>query len=147
MLGAATVALFFLLLDTLHGEPLYTPNLLGSVLFSGKGVDEVTAIDMTVVFAYTGLHVMAFVAFGIVIAWMVSVFVSNPQFGIVLLLLFLMFEAVLFGFEVTLVPQLVGALGAWAVALANVLAAVLMFWFPLNRHPEALERLRGGWDE
>ena len=147
MLGAAGVALFFLVIDTLRGEPLATPNLLGSVLFRGMSVEEVTAIDMTVVFAYTGLHVLLFVLSGCAVAWIVSQFVANPQFGMVLVLLFLLFEAVLFGFEVTLVPALVGALGAWAVALANILAAVLMFWFVLNRHPEALARLRQGWNE
>jgi hypothetical protein len=147
MLGAAGVALFFLFIDTLRGEPLATPNLLASVLFRAVGVDEVTAIDMALVFAYTGLHVLLFVISGCIVAWMVSQFVANPQFGVVLVLLFALFEAVLFGFEVTLVPALVGALGAWAVALANILAAVLMFWFVLNRHPEAVERLRQGWNE
>jgi hypothetical protein len=45
------------------------------------------------------------------------------------------------------VPKLVGALGAAAVALANVLAAIAMFWFLIARRPGALERLRVAWKE
>jgi hypothetical protein len=145
ILGASVVAAFFLLIDTLRGQPLYTPSLLGSVLFSGKSVDQALALDVTAVFAYTGLHVMLFIAAGAVLAWMVSQFDRNPQFGMVLLLIFLLFESVLFGFEVTLVPSLVGALGAWAVGIANLLSAVVMFWYLLRRHPKAMAHLRASW--
>ena len=36
-LGAATIALWFLVLDILAGHPLYTPNVLGIALFKGRG--------------------------------------------------------------------------------------------------------------
>ena len=36
-LGAATIALWFLVLDILAGRPLYTPNVLGTALFTGRG--------------------------------------------------------------------------------------------------------------
>ncbi|UCE85835.1 MAG: hypothetical protein JSU66_16145 [Deltaproteobacteria bacterium] len=144
ILGAAVVAAFFLLLDFVRGEPLHTPSLLGSVLFLGKSVEEVTTVSAMIVFAYTGLHVLVFMFAGAILAWMVSQFEANPQFGMVLLLIFLLFEAVLFGFEVTVVPSLVGELGAWAVGLANLLSAVVMFGYLLRRHPEAMSRLRQG---
>ena len=147
VLGAAVVALFFLLIDSLQGRPLYTPSLLGSVLFLGRSVEQAASINLTMVFAYTGLHVLLFLLAGIVVAWMVSQFVHNPQFGFVLILLFVLFEAVLFGFEVTVVPNLVGALGAGIVAAANLLAAAAMFGYLLRRHPEAVEQLRRSWSE
>lgn len=146
-LGAVVVAVFFLLLDTMRGEPMLTPTLLGSVLFLGKGVDEVVSVAVPMVFAYTGVHVLLFMVAGLVVAWMVSQFERNPQFGLVLLLIFLLFESVLFGFEVTLVPNLVGALGAWAVGLANLLSAVVMIGYLLRRHPDAMGRLRQSWYE
>ena len=99
------------------------------------------------IFAYTGLHGVLFLAAGLVIAWMFSQFEENPQFGIFLLLLFLLFESILLAFEVSMVPRLVGAMGTWAVGLANLLSAVAMFWFLLRRRPEALERLKAGWRE
>ena len=145
--GAFVVAVFFFVIDALRGQVLYTPSLLGSVLFLGKTVETSTAVDLTMVFAYTGLHGLLFLFAGIALAWMFWVFEENPQFGMVLLLIFLLFQAILFGFKVTLVPNLVGALGAWAVGSANILAALAMFAFLLRRHPEAMARLRQGWEE
>jgi len=43
------------------------------------------------------------------------------------------------------VARLLGALGAWAVALANVASAAAMIWFVVRRHPGAVERLRAAW--
>jgi hypothetical protein len=99
------------------------------------------------VFAYTGLHVLLFLLAGVVLAWMVSQVERNPQFGLVLILLFLLFQSIVFGFEVTLVPALVGAIGAGVVVVANLLAAAAMFWYLLRRHPEAMRRVRQGWHE
>jgi hypothetical protein len=147
IVGAAIVAVWFLVLDIARGQPFLTPSLLGSVLFLGASVEEASDLNVVMVFAYTGLHGLAFLATGAVIAWMVSQFEENPQFGLVLLLLFLLFQSVVFGLEVTIVPNLVGALGAVSVALANLLSAVAMFWFLLVRRPEALANLRESWEE
>ncbi|MFQ5458370.1 MAG: hypothetical protein ACE5FC_07965 [Myxococcota bacterium] len=146
LLGATVVALWFLLFDSLLREPFFTPSLIGSVLFLGMDVEAITTVNTTMVFAYSGLHGALFLIAGTVIAWMFSLIERNPQFGLVLLLLFLLFEAVVFGFEVSIVPNLVGALGAWAVALANLLSAIVMFWFLLRRRPATMASLRAGWD-
>jgi hypothetical protein len=147
LIGAGVVAVFFLFIDSLQGRPLHTPSLLGSVLFLERTVADAGPVDLTIVFAYTGVHALLFLLAGVGVAWMVSQFDRNPQFGLVLVLLFVLFQAVLFGLEVSLVPSLVGALGAGIVAVANVLAAVAMFGYLLRRHPEALARLRAGWHE
>src|SRR5204863_4981813 len=45
LVGAATVALWFLLVDTVQGRPLYTPTVLGSALFSrGAGAPWASAL-------------------------------------------------------------------------------------------------------
>ncbi len=147
MVGAAIVAVWFLVLDIARGQPFFTPFLLGSVLFLGKSIEDVGTVNVVLVFAYTGLHGVLFLLAGGLIGWIFSVVDRNPQVGLVLVLLFLLFQSVLFGFEVTLVPDLVGALGAWAVAMANLFAAVGMFWFLLRRRPQVLVHLREGWDE
>jgi hypothetical protein len=39
LLGASTIAVWFLILDTIQGRPLYTPTVLGTALFrSGVGL-------------------------------------------------------------------------------------------------------------
>ena len=141
LIGAVVVAIWFLILDSFHGAPFATPSLLGRAVFLGGSAESV-ATDPILVFAYTGMHGLLFLIAGATLAWMVMQFEKNPQFGVVLGLLFLLFEAVIFGLEVTVVPQLVGALGSWAVMIANLLSAVAMFWFLLRRRPEALSRLK-----
>jgi hypothetical protein len=145
--GAAIVAIWFLLLDAARGEPFFTPSLLGSVLFLGKSVEEVVGINWLAVFAYTGLHGLIFLVAGSAVAWLLMIVERNPQIGLLLVLVFLLFQSVIFGLEVTVVPALVGALGAWAVGTANLLAAVGMFWFLLRRRPEIMVRVRESWDE
>ena len=147
IIGAIVVAVWFLVLDTARGRILYTPTLIGSVLFLGEPAGEVSGANGLIVFAYTGLHGVLFLIGGIVTAWMFSQFERNPQFGMLLLLLFVLFESVVFSFEAAIVPTLVGAMGTVTVATANLLAAVAMFWFLLHRHPTALARLREAWQD
>ena len=147
IIGGLTVAVWFLILDFARGQPFLTPSLLGSVLFLGQSVEEAHTVNVIMVFAYTGLHGVLFLLAGTAIAWMVSQFERSPQFGLVFLLIFVMFESVLFGFEVTIVPNLVGALGALSVGVANLLSAVTMFWYLLARRPQAWAHLRESWEE
>lgn len=147
MVGALVVAVWFLILDAARDQVFFTPSLIGSVLFLGKTAADVTTVNGLIVFAYTGIHVVLFLMAGMGIAFMVYEFEQNPQFGILLLLLFVLFESILFSFEAAIVPGLMGAMGTLAVASANLFAAVAMFWFILGRHPTAMSRLRQAWRE
>jgi hypothetical protein len=136
VVGAGVVALWFLVLDVgMRGLPFFTPSLLGSIIFAGLGPEQVTGLNGAAIFAYTGLHGILFLGAGIMLAWMFSQFERNPQVGFVLLLLFVMFEAILWGVGVSMIPALAGAVGAWAILVANVASAVAMFAFLLRRHP------------
>jgi hypothetical protein len=148
MIGAGVVAVWFLLLDLVtRGGPFYTPSLLGSIIFAGRDVSDVHELNGAAIFAYTGLHGILFLIAGTILAWMFTQFERNPQFGMVLLLLFITFEAILWGVGVSLVPALAGAVGTWAIFVANLTSAAAMFAFLLQRHPHALERLREGWQD
>jgi hypothetical protein len=145
--GAAVVAVWFLILDTARGQIFFTPSLLGSALFLGQSPDQMISVNGFIVFAYTGLHGVLFLLAGLIIAWMFSMFERNPQFGIIILLLFLLVESILFAVAAAIFPNLVGAIGAVAVASGNLFAAVAMFWFLVRRHPAALTQLRLAWNE
>jgi len=147
LVGGGIVAFWFLLLDTVRGVPFWTPSLLGSVIFRGMSAEEMTSSSAEMVFAYTGVHALLFLVAGLAIAWMVSQFEENPQIGMVLLVLFLLFESMLFSFEAAVFPRLVGSIGAWAVATANLLSAIAMFWYLLRRRPDAWARLRSSQDD
>jgi hypothetical protein len=62
------------------------------------------------------------------------------------LLLFITFEAIVWGLGVSIIPALAGAVEAWAILVANVGSATAMFAFLLRRHPRAIEKLRAAWD-
>jgi len=145
--GAAVVAAWFLILDTARGQMFFTPSLLGSVVFLGQSPDQVVSVNGFIIFAYTGLHGVLFLMAGLALAGMFAMFEHNPQFGIILLLLFLLFESILFSFAAAIFPNVMGALGAVAVASGNLFAAIAMFWFLIRRHPTALTQLRLAWHE
>ena len=147
-LGGLTVAVFFLIVDVLEGRPLFTPSLLGSVLFLGERAEAVSRVDIPMVFAYTGVHFAIFVAVGMAAAFMVSEFETNPPVGVVLLLLFICFEAGFFGVTFGVAPGVIGVLGAWLVGVANLLAAgamaaYLLWW----SHPNAFRSLDRVWEK
>ncbi len=145
--GAVVVAAWFLILDIARGRIFFTPSLLGSVVFLGQSPDQMISVNGFIVFAYTGLHLVLFLMAGLVIAWMFSMFEHNPHFGIIILFLFFLFEAVLFTFAAVIFPSLMGTLGSLAVASGNLFAAIAMFWFLIRRHPMALTQLRLAWHE
>jgi hypothetical protein len=147
VLGGLTVAVFFLIVDTLKGQPLFTPSLLGSVLFLGRSVEAVDGVNIPMVFAYTGVHMAVFVAVGMAAAYMVSQFEKNPPFGL-LLLLFICFEAGFVAVTLALMPGVVGALGTSLVVISNLLSAAVMAGYLLWwSHPQALRSLDRVWGD
>ena len=70
ILGALTVAVWFLAVDMLHGRPFHTPTVLGTALF-GRGVWPATLDTLPpsfeMVAMFTWVHVLAFVGVGVVV--------------------------------------------------------------------------------
>jgi len=64
LVGAASVAAFILILDTVAGYPLGTPSALGVTVFRGEAFDLSAPINAGAVLGYTLLHVAVFVAIG-----------------------------------------------------------------------------------
>jgi hypothetical protein len=138
VIGAATVAVWFLILDTINGRPLYTPTVLGTALFRrGAGLEslETLPVSLEMVLMFTWVHGLAFAAIGGVASRLLGMAERNPSLGFGVLLLFVVFEA---GFTVTamLFAQPVLKALTWpAILVANLLAATAMgLWFRW-RHP------------
>ncbi len=143
-IGGAVVALFFLLVDSLNGQPLFTPTLMGSVLFGGVAAEAVTDVRLDMVAWYSVVHVAVFGALGLGIAFLVrEVELHSRHPGLLFLVLFLIFEV---GFLVAawvFLPGVVAQLGASVVALANLLAAGAMALFLLASHrPDLWQRIK-----
>jgi hypothetical protein len=137
LVGAATVALWFLIIDLIQGRPLYTPTVLGAALFSrGAGLPSPdTGADLGMVLMFTWVHGLAFVVVGGVVARLLAVAERQPSAGFGILMLFVLFE---FGFiaGAMLFAQPVLRALAWpAILVANLLAAATMGGYFWLRHP------------
>jgi hypothetical protein len=137
VLGAATIAVWFFILDLYYGRPFYTPNTLGTALFlSGTVSDPTTApISLEMVLSYTWVHGMLFCAIGALASKLLSLAERDVNFGFGILLLFVVFE---FGFVAVVMlffEPILRALAWPAVLAGNFLAAGTMALYFWRHHP------------
>ena len=135
LIGATVVAVFYLLLDTIHGTPLLTPSILGEVLVLRATPPDLVTPVTTAVASYTAVHVVAFALFGLFLAKMIhlSERSSVARYGVLQLLvafLFAFYGVLAVASEVTR-----GRFPLWGVLAANVGAAIAMGAYLWNRHP------------
>ena len=137
LLGAATIALWFLIVDTLNGRPLYTPTVLGTALFRrGAAVPFVNVLpDFEMVWMFTWVHGLAFAAIGGVAARLLGLAERHPSAGFGILLLFVVFEFGFIAAAMLFAEPVLHALAWPAVLVANMLAAVVMGGYFWLRHP------------
>jgi hypothetical protein len=135
LLGAATVALWFLIVDAFQGRPLYTPTVLGTALF-GRGAPLAEGgADLGMVLMFTWVHGLAFVVVGGVVARLLALAERQPSAGFGILMLFVFFEFGFIAAAMVFAAPVLRALAWPAVLVANLLAAAAMgsyFWL---RHP------------
>jgi putative oxidoreductase len=153
ILGATTVAVWFLIIDTVTGRPLYTPMLLGRALFSVLGPTPVGDVARVIdsptllVAGYTLFHYAAFIAMGTIGAAMLNAAQRNPGVLAGFLILFVAFEI---GFHalVALLQETtpLGALAWYQVMLGNLLASAAMAVYFWQAHPELRSELRQALD-
>lgn len=147
VLGAAIVALWYLVLDSLAGRPLYTPALLGTLLFQ-NGADLANVhVQPAIVAWYTAVHALAFLCAGMIAAWLAAQFERFPAVGIAMLFLFVMFETAFIIFALAIGKNILGSLGLWTVAVANLLAALTMAAYLWWKHPSAVHNMARIWSE
>jgi hypothetical protein len=129
LLGAATVAVWFLVFDTARGKPFLTPSLLGSAVFAG--IRDPTGVEPALgpILGYTLLHGLAFLAFGVVAAALIDASEREPKVFIAVVILFACFETFFLGALGALAQSMVGAVVWWSILIGNMLAAVVMLWY------------------
>ena len=141
--GAATVALWFLALDTIAGRPFFTPSVLGTALVRGGAeiaAPETLPVDMEMVVNFTWMHVLAFVIIGLAASKLLQQAERDPNVGFGILLLFVVFE---FGFIAVfsnVAEEVLNVISWPSILLGNLLAAGamgLIFW---RRHPRLVIR-------
>ncbi len=138
VLGAATIAIWFLIVDTIEGHPLYTPSILGSALFrngTAFGSPDGSHVSFDMVVAFTWVHLLVFGFLGGVASHLIALVERRPNLGFGVILFFVVLE---FGFlagAMALAQPALHALSWPTVLVGNVLAAVAMAGYLWHRHP------------
>ena len=137
LVGAATVALWFLIIDVIQGRPLYTPTVLGAALFGrGGGLPAPdSGPDLGMVLMFTWVHGLAFVVVGGIVARLLAVAERQPSVGFGILMLFVLFEFGFIAVAMLFAQPVLRALAWPAILVANLLAAATMGGYFKLRHP------------
>lgn len=135
LIGASTIAVWFLLVDAFAHRPLFTPTVLGAALFdlvggAFGGRDRVTNIVM-----YTVVHYALFVIVGITASYATNVLERKPSKLTGLIVLFTGLELGVLGLTAVLVRSpLFGTIAWWQFGIANLIAAWSMGMYIWRTH-------------
>lgn len=138
ILAALAVALWFLVVDTLRGHPLYTPTVLGTALFgrgAALGPPETMPVALDMVAMFTWVHGLVFAALGGVAAWLLAVAERRPNAGFGILLLFVIFASCFVAAAYMVAVPIMRALTWPGVLVGNLIAAAVMTLYFRWRHP------------
>jgi hypothetical protein len=130
LIGAAVVAVWFLIVDALAGQPFATPAYLWGAIFKGLRDPQTIQITARAVFGYTILHLFAFAAFGPLCAMLIAAAEQDSAYVSASLALFGCFQLFLLGLAWFLSKWVVQLLW-WEVFIANLLAssAMVVYFF------------------
>jgi len=135
VLGGSAVALFFLVADFLDGQPLFTPSLMGGVLFFGMAASDVVSVSAPAMIYFSIAHIVAFLALGALVSLIVHEVELHARHPIeVLLVLFVIIEVAFYAVAPIAMPGLIEKLGVIRVGIANLLAAGSMALFFVLYH-------------
>jgi hypothetical protein len=146
MCGAAVIAIWFLLLDAVRGEPLQTPALLAASLIPGlHDAASVGTIPWALVAGYTAFHFLTFIVIGVAGAFLIEAAARDRALFPSLLLFVFAFEVFFIAVVMLLGPSAVAVMPWWKVMIGNGLATAAMLAVFLWRQPLLLDSLLGPW--
>src|SRR5262245_6941792 len=138
LLGAATIALWFLIVDTVNGRPFYTPTVLGTAVFrGGAGLDhpDTLPISFEMVMLFTWVHALVFAVIGGVAARLLAFAEHTQNVGFGIVLLFVVFEFGFVAVSMVFAEDVLSSLAWPTVLVGNLLAAAVMGAYFWRRHP------------
>jgi len=130
-IGAAIVAVWFLIYDAARGRPFRTPALLGAATFQGVGDTAAVPTATHLVVQYTVLHGVVFAMIGVLIAYLIVSAQREPSRLLMMFIALLCFEVFFLAVVVWLAHPVLNELAWWAILAANALAAfgMLLYFF------------------
>jgi hypothetical protein len=133
LLGYLTVVVLFALLNLAMGHsPFHTPAMFGAVLF--YGLEDPAALEM--------VHVLAFVALGVLASWLVTKAEEYPVARYAILVLLVFVAAHIYAALLLFAQPLLAGSGWWQIGVVSLAAAVAMGWYLVRQHPVLKRGLR-----
>jgi hypothetical protein len=143
-IGFGMVVVIFAIANLLAGRsPFYTSALLGAALFTEITDPALVAVTASTVLAYNGVHLMAYLAFGVVASALASLADRGRQLWYVSLFFYLFVSFHLYGAVQAFAAPMRPALSDGAIWLAGGAASVAMAAYLLWQHPQM--RARQSW--
>lgn len=134
-LGGGAVAIWFLFLDiVIEGRPLYTPNLLGQVVFF-RGNPPTADLHGGAIVAYTFLHFGAFSLFGLGLTELVRLAARYHIWRFALVIGTVVFEVFFVGFSFILLGPTEAGSRWWSILVGNTFALITMGTYYYYRFP------------
>jgi len=131
LIGAAIVAVWFLIYDAARGQPFRTPALLGAATF--QGVSDPAAVPVTtgLVVQYTVLHGVVFAMIGVLVAYLIVSAQREPSRLLIMFITLLCFEVFFLAALGFFAHPVLNELAWWTILIANALAAagMLVYFF------------------
>lgn len=144
LVGAVIVAAWFLAYDLAMGEAFKTPLLLGEAIFNGSTAAAPETVAPLII-AYTVLHFLGFVGFGVALAILMAATDREPLVALGVLIVFAIFEVFFFGWVTLIDASLLEQLGWWKIIAANGLALIGMVAYEMRIHRGLWVRLQERW--
>jgi hypothetical protein len=137
ILSATVIVVWLFIVDAIASHPFFTPMVLGRGLLGFFGRSSPADSSALYVVIYTIFHYVAFAIIGIIAAMVVHQARRTPAILAGFLIAFVVFEIGFYGLAALLsVSTALGGLAWYQIGVANLVAAVVMFYFMWARHPE-----------
>jgi hypothetical protein len=119
LIGAAIVAVWFLIYDAARGHPFRTPALLGAATLQGLRDPGAVTVTPELVAQYTVLHGVVFAMIGVLIAYLIVSAQSQPSRLLTVVIALLCFEVALLAVLTWWAHPVVTALQWWAILIGR----------------------------
>ena len=145
LIGAAVIALWFLVFDAARGQPLETPALLAAALLHGVRQPVLSQTAWLLVGEYTVAHFLVFAIIGVIGAFLLEASERNAELFGTLFIFVVAFEVFFIAVIMLAGPAAQASMPWWKVIIGNLMATAVMLAYFFWRQPVLAENLLGPW--
>jgi hypothetical protein len=142
VIGALIVAIWYLVFDAAGGRPLYTPNVIGKILFHGDLTPGTGTIVPSVVLGYTLVHFVLFALVGMGLTLLVHQATRNTSLRMGVWLGLVVAFCFFAGITFMLTTASGNRLPLWSVIGGSLVGVLAMAGYLWRRHPRLRRSFR-----